>query len=118
MNIVIISGNLTKDPEVGTTSTGTNYARFSIAVRKNKDETNFFNCVAWKSTAELIGKYCVKGSKISLQGELSQRTYEKNGIKQTVNEIIVNQVEFNFTKQQDDKKEISNLTPVDDELPF
>lgn len=116
MNVVILSGNLTKDPEVGTTTNGTTYARFTLAVNK-KDGADFFNCTAWKTAGELAGKYLKKGSKACVSGEISQREYEQDGIKRRVVEINVNQIDITFDKENKPEK-ITNLTPVDDELPF
>lgn len=118
MNIVILSGNLTKDPENGTTTNGTAYARFTLAVNK-KDGADFFNCTVWRAAAELAGKYLRKGSKCCVVGEISQREYEQDGIKRRAVEINVNQIDITFREDKEDKPEkVTNLTPVEDELPF
>lgn len=119
MNLVVLSGNLTKDPEVGTTLNGNSYARFTIARDKKNGGTDFFNCTAWKTAGELAGKYLKKGSKACVSGEISQREYEQDGIKRRVVEINVNQIDITFREDKEDKPEkVTNLTPVDDELPF
>ena len=68
MNKIILVGRLTKDPELQTTNNGTSLLRFNVACKsKMRDEdgeqkVDFFVCVAWREKAELIHKYCKKGS--------------------------------------------------------
>ena len=56
MNTIILKGRLTKDPELKATQSGISICRFCVAVNRrfNKDEADFINCVAWRSTAEFI----------------------------------------------------------------
>ena len=131
MNKFLCICRLTKDVELNTTNNGTAVAKFSIAVdRKFKDQdgnkqTDFFNCVAWKSLAETLGKFCKKGSKIFLSGEVQNRSYEdSSGTKKYITEIIANEVEFlDSKKDSNDNEEKQSTTikiePVDDsDLPF
>ncbi len=82
MNKIILIGNLTREPELNTTGSGTSYCRFSIAVTRrfaNADgekETDFFNITAGRGQAENCYKYLKKGSKVSIIGSLQNRTYE------------------------------------------
>lgn len=96
MNITILTGRLTKDPEVKTTNNNKTVLSFSLAVdRGDKDRTtDFIDCVAWGSTADFIGKWFSKGSPLSIIGKVQTRTYEKDGqnIKRT--EILVDKAEF------------------------
>lgn len=96
MNITILTGRLTKDPEVKTTQNNKTVLSFSLAVdRGDKDRTtDFIDCVAWGSTADFIGKWFSKGSPLSVIGKVQTRTYEKDGqnIKRT--EILVDKAEF------------------------
>jgi single-strand DNA-binding protein len=96
MNITILTGRLTKDPEVKTTNNNKTVLSFSLAVdRGDKDRTtDFIDCVAWGSTADFIGKWFSKGSPLSVIGKVQTRTYEKDGqnIKRT--EILVDKAEF------------------------
>lgn len=96
MNITILTGRLTRDPEVKTTSNQKTVLSFSLAVdRGDKDRTtDFIDCVAWESTADFIGKWFSKGSPLSIIGKVQTRTYEKDGqnIKRT--EILVDKAEF------------------------
>ena len=101
MNKVLMIGNLTKDPEVGQTTSGVTACRFSIGVSRdyaNADgtrETDFFNVTVWRNKAENCGKYLKKGNKVAVSGSLQNRTYEgKDGVKRNVTEIIATDVEF------------------------
>ena len=89
LNKVSIMGRITADPElryVGTNGIPT--ASFGIACQrdfKNKvtgeNETDFFNCTAWRGTAEFITKYFEKGRMIVIDGRLQRHDYEKDGVK-------------------------------------
>lgn len=122
-------GRLTKDVDLATTPNGVSVAKFTIAVNRsftNADgerEADFINCVAWRKTAEILEKYCQKGDRIGVVGELQTRNYKtKDGEKRTATEIIVDEVEFLEKKKDADKKAKPHLTPVDEdeqlELPF
>ena len=101
MNKIVLVGRLTKDPELQTTNNGTSLLRFNVACKsKLRDEdgeqkVDFFVCVAWREKAELIHKYCKKGSMLQISGSMSRRSYEKqDGTKQTIWEINVEDIEF------------------------
>ena len=100
MNKVILTGRLTKDIEVKTTSNDKEYCSFTIAVdRKFKDadgnrQTDFISCTAWNKTAEFLGKYFHKGSRIGICGSIQTRSYEKDGQKVFVTEVLVEEAEF------------------------
>lgn len=93
-------GRLTKDVELKTTSNQTAYCNFTLAVdRRYKDangerQTDFINCVAWRQTAEFIYKYFHKGSRIGVTGSIQTRSYEKDGQKVFVTEVLVEEAEF------------------------
>ena len=144
MNKIILVGRLTKDPEIQATSNGTSLLRFNVACKsKFRDEegeqkVDFFVCVAWREKAELIHKYCKKGSMLQISGSMGSRSYEKqDGTKQTIWEINVEDVEFlSSTNEESAEKEEktttktkskatpkqAELTPLDDiddeNLPF
>lgn len=101
MNKVILIGNLTRDPELSSTSSGVSVCRFSIAVSRpytqgdGEKKTDFFNCTAWKGMADNVAKYCRKGNKIALEGSVQIRTYEdNNGYQRTAVDVICSNVEF------------------------
>lgn len=117
MNKIILVGRLTKDPEMQTTSNGTSLLRFNVACKsKFRDEdgeqkVDFFMCVAWREKAELIHKYCKKGSMLQISGSMSSRSYEKqDGTKQTVWEINVEDIEFLSSAEEGaEKKEKAKI---------
>lgn len=131
MNECILIGNLTKDPEISTTSNGTSVCRFTIAVPRRfsnaegERETDFINVVAWRALADNCHKFIKKGSKVAVNGSIQNRSYDAtDGTKRYVTEIIATNVEFLSTKSGDASEpkrddEVSKLQPIDDEgLPF
>lgn len=101
MNKVILSGRLTKDPELKATTNQVQFVNFTLAVdRRFKDangqrQTDFINCVAWRQTATFINQYFRKGSKIAICGSISTRQYQDNqGQNRYVTEITVEEAEF------------------------
>ena len=117
-------GNLTKDIELNTTPSGISVAKFTVAVSRrftNADgerETDFINCIAWRKQAENLAKYCHKGDKIAVVGELQTRTYEsRDGIRRSVAEIIVDEIEFLNTKKDGAETKSKPHTPIDELQP-
>lgn len=101
MNKAILIGNLTRDPELRTTPNGVSVCQFSIAVSRRRanqqgeKETDFFNIIAWRGLGENCSKFLEKGKKVSVVGEIQNRSYDgKDGIKRYVTEIIADDVEF------------------------
>lgn len=106
MNHIVIKGRIVHTPEIKTTASDVKVCVFSVAVDRRfksggEKVSDFFDCVAWRSTAEFIGKYFTKGQEILLSGEMQSRSYEaKDGTKRRVWEINVENVEFCGSKQQ------------------
>jgi single-strand DNA-binding protein len=107
MNTAIISGRLTRDPEVKTTQSNVEVCSFTVAVdRRFKNsagerEADFISCVAWRQTAEFIGKYFQKGSRIEVVGPIQTRNYDdKDGKRVYVTELNVEQAFFGDSKNQ------------------
>ena len=94
MNIAILMGRMTRDPELKYTSNGKAYTNFTLAVQKTKDEAEFIDCVAWEKTAENIAEYFRKGNRILIQGRLSVSSYEQNGEKRKSTKVQVFSFEF------------------------
>ncbi len=101
MNTVILIGNLTADPELRTTGSGTPVCTFRLAVQRrfaSKDgerQTDFINIVAWRQLGELCAKYLTKGQKAAVNGSLQIRNYEdKDGNKRIAAEVIADDVQF------------------------
>lgn len=96
MNLVVLIGRLTRDPELKFGQSGKAYSRFSLAVDRpfSKGEADFINCVAFGKTAELIGEYLRKGRKVAVNGRLQMNRYELNGEKRTTYDVLVESMEF------------------------
>src|SRR5699024_2150848 len=102
MNIVAITGRITKDLELKQAGQ-TQVTNFSMAVENpyKKDDASFFDIVAFGRTAELLNQYCGKGSKIGVDGTLKQdRFTDKEGNNRSVVRITANRIEFLDTKGQ------------------
>ena len=114
MNTVSIIGRITKDIEVKKTNSGKSVCGFSVAVQRDKENADFIPCKAWEGTADNLGKYFHKGDLIGITGVLSTRTYEDNGEKRFVMEVLVSRFDFiNFKKTETKKEE-----PEDNDMPF
>ncbi|MFR1676830.1 MAG: single-stranded DNA-binding protein [Fusobacterium sp.] len=96
MNVIILTGRLTRDPELKFGQSGKAYSRFTLAVDRpmQKGEADFINCVAFGKTAELIGEYLRKGRKEGVTGRLQMGKYEVNGEKRTSYDVVVDTIEF------------------------
>ena len=82
MNKVILIGNLTKDPELSTTTSGISVCRFTVAVSRRftnsegERETDFINIVVWRNLADNCHKFLRKGSKAAVIGNIQTRSYD------------------------------------------
>lgn len=128
-NGVHILGRLTADPELKTTSGDVSVCAFSVAVPRGyvkkgaERQTDFLDCVAWRSNAEFICRYFSKGDMIGVSGELQSRTYEdKSGNRRKAVEINVSSVCFAGSKNErpaePHKPEVDWTDVEDDDLPF
>lgn len=123
MNKVVLTGNLTRDPELKYLDSGKAVCNFTLAVRDrfNKDKTDFIDCTAWNKTAEISGEYLKKGNRATVAGSLSTRSYEnKDGQKVKLTFINVDEVELppkGSSQPKDDYSDIGRERG-DDEIPF
>ncbi|WP_436860592.1 single-stranded DNA-binding protein [Staphylococcus caeli] len=123
MNIVAITGRITKDLEIKPAGK-TQVINFSIAVENpyKKDDASFFDIVAFGKTAELLNEYCGKGSKIGVDGTLKQdRFTDKEGNNRSVVRITANRIEFLDTKGQSNgqnKQQQQTQQPTTQDNPF
>ena len=99
----IITGNLTRDPELRSTQNGSSVCGFSVAVNRTyrdasgaqKEDVSFIECSAWGKLGETISQYAKKGTGVLVSGRLNQRSWEdKSGNKRSTVEIVVE--DFNF----------------------
>lgn len=104
MNLVVLKGNLTKDPELHYTQGGTACGTISIAVNKkwkdkdgaSKEEVSYFDIVAWGKLAENVAQYLKKGRQALVQGQLKQDRWEdkETGAKRYAVKVIADSIEF------------------------
>ncbi len=123
LNKVILIGRFTADPELSYTQSGDALAKFSIAVNGYKDQVNFFNCIAWRKTGEIISEYCKKGHRIGIEGKLQQdRWQDKDGNNKSVIKINVDSFQFLQPKTEGSEavveKPVENNPFDDSDIPF
>ena len=143
MNKLTIIGNLTRDPELRTTSAGINVCDFTVAVNRRgrrdaqngQPEADFFRVSAWRERGELCAKYLAKGRKVCVIGPVSVRTYTGNdGTTRASLEVTADEVEFLSSRNDGEAaggftapaaapaaepQEAAGFTAVEtDELPF
>ena len=114
LNRITITGRMTRDPELRATQSGISVTSFSIANQRSyknnsgERETDFFDVVAWRNTAEFVTKYFSKGSLVTVDGRLETRKFtDKQGNERKAVEIIADNVFFG-----DSKNEPRDATPA------
>lgn len=126
MNVVCLTGRLCNDIEPRVTSNGKTVASFNLAVQKDKENTNFFRCVAFGKTADNIVAFFHKGSMMAITGSLGSNKWEdKEGHKRESVSVLVNG--FSFVESKQSASSRTELPPdelrvdfddADEELPF
>lgn len=109
MNRLTIIGNLTRDPELRTTSTGINVCTFTVAVNRrqrsqtaNQPEADFFRVTAWRQLGEICQRYLAKGRKVAVVGPVSVNSYTANdGSTRFSLEVTADDVEFLSSRSDD-----------------
>ncbi len=104
INVVILTGNITRDPDVNYAGQVADRAKFGLAVNRKwtdkatgqaREETCFVDCTAWKGTAGIVSQYCKKGTKVAIEGELKLDQWTaKDGGKRSKLTVTVKQVEL------------------------
>ena len=103
INRVVISGNLTRDPEVRTTQSGMPVMSIGVAVndrRRNsqtgewEDHANYIDCTMFGNRAQNVSQYLSKGSKVTLEGKLRWSQWERDGQKRSKIEVIIDDIDF------------------------
>ena len=103
INRVNISGNLTRDPELRQSQSGSQILVFGVAVndrRRNnqtgewEDHPNFVDCVMFGSRAEAVSRFLTKGMKVAIEGKLRYSSWERDGQRRSKLEVIVDEIEF------------------------
>lgn len=122
INRVIISGNLTRDPELRQTASGMAVMAFGMAVndrRKNRageweDYPNYVDCKMFGARAEAVSRYLSKGTKATVEGKLRYSSWEQNGQRRSKLEVVVDEIEF--ARQERQAEPAGDL--FDEDLPF
>lgn len=103
INRVVISGNLTRDPDLRSTASGMPVLGFGVAVndrRKNQqtgeweDYPNFIDCTMFGARAQSVSRFLTKGMKVAIEGKLRWSQWERDGQKRSKIEVIVDEIEF------------------------
>ena len=109
INKVMITGNLTRDPELRQTQGGTQVLAMGVAIndrRRNpqtgewEDYPNFVDCTMFGNRAEAVSRFLSKGSKVAIDGKLRYSTWERDGQKRSKLEVIVDEIEFMSRQNQ------------------
>lgn len=126
MNRICLSGRLTKDLELRCTGTGKDVVSYTLAVRRDKDNTDFINCSTFGEMAKVMDKYCHKGDMLGIEGRLIISKYDKDGETKYNYNVISDRVDFLQTKKEENDVEQSTQESInkdeviltDDDLPF
>ena len=142
MNKIIITGNLCKDIDLKYTPSNIAFVQNTVAVRNDFKNANgdydseFINIVVWRQAAEFLSKYAAKGSKVLVEGRLTNRSYDKqDGTKGYITEVVAEKIELlnsaaksgnneqkpeeKIVEQNDPFKEFGNEVQLDEsDLPF
>lgn len=108
INNVVLVGRLTKDIELRKTQSGLSVASFTVACdrrlsqeQKNNNEqsADFISCIAWRGSADFLGNYAHKGDTVGVEGRIQTRSYDRDGQKVYVTEIVANNVSILHSTQ-------------------
>lgn len=126
MNKLTIIGNLTRDPELRTTTTGVSVCDFTVAVNRRtrrdaqsaQPDADFFRVSAWRERGELCAKYLAKGRKVCVVGPVSVRTYTgSDGNPRASLEVTADEVEFLSSRNDAEAAGGYNAAPAAPEAP-
>ena len=120
INSVVLVGRLTKDIELRKTQSGLSVVSFTVACdrrlsqeQKNNNEqsADFINCVAWRGSADFLGKYARKGDTVGVEGKIQTRNYDRDGQRVYVVEVLANSVNLLHSKQTVQSQEQASYEP-------
>lgn len=136
VNIIALTGNLVRDPDVKAMTSGNVIMNFSLAVNERvrnsqgeyEDYASYVDCVMFGNRAEAVSRFISKGSKVAVSGHIRQRRWEHDGQKRSKIEVIVEDIEFMSRQQQPEYEEPSYSAPApkrtsamdfyDEDMPF
>lgn len=124
LNHITIMGRLTRDPELRRTNGGTPVTSFTLAVDRDfgssgqEKETDFLDVVAWRNTAEFVGKYFSKGRMAVVSGRLQIRNWtDKDGTKRRAAEIVADSIYFGDSRQDSGRCDRAPSAQTSDPVP-
>lgn len=131
MNKIFLIGNLTKDPETRSTTSGVTVCSFTIAVNRRfvsqdgEKQTDFFRVNAWRGLGDSCARYLTKGKKVSVVGELQARMYQdKAGSTRLSLDVSADEIEFLSPSEKAENKPVATAQKDDwgvissDDIPF
>lgn len=135
VNVVVISGNLTRDPELRAMASGMQVMKFTVAVNdRTKDQSgqwvdrpNFVDCTMFGERAQKLSQYLRKGLKVTVNGSLRWSSWESNGQKRSKLEVIAKNIELpprqqgqqGYQQQPNQSAQTMNPTSFyDEDIPF
>lgn len=133
LNKTFLQGRLVADPELRHTTSGVAVATFRLAVDRDFKDKNtgerqadFISVVAWRQTGEFVSRYFSKGRMAIVEGKLQSRTYDKDGVRQYITEVVADNVYFGDSKRDDGgskpqeyrEPEFTEYTDDDENCPF
>ena len=120
INSVVLVGRLTKDIELRKTQSGLSVVSFTVACdrrlsqeqRNNNEQfADFISCVAWRGSADFLGKYAHKGDTVGVEGKIQTRNYDREGQRVYVTEVLANSVNLLHSKQTAQPQEQASYEP-------
>lgn len=123
INRVCITGNLTRDPDLRSTSAGTSVLRFGVAVsdrRQNRqtgeweDVPNYVDCIVFGNRADALSRILAKGAKVAVEGKLRYSSWEKDGQRRSKLEVAVDEVELMQRDRPERRQAPQQQAPQDD----
>lgn len=110
MNNINLIGRIGQEPEARDTENGKRLVKFSLAVYRNKENTDWINCEAWEKTAELIEQYVNQGDQVGITGRMQEDKWEKDGEKRRTHKVVVTNVTLLSNKKKEDGEEKQPVT--------
>lgn len=120
INSVVLVGRLTKDIELRKTQSGLSVASFTVACDRrlsqeqrnnNEQSADFINCIAWRGSADFLSSYAHKGDTVGVEGRLQTRSYDRDGQRLYVTEVLANSVNLLHSKQTAQSQEQASYEP-------
>jgi single-strand DNA-binding protein len=125
INKVILVGNVGKDPVVQYVKEDVPVARFTLATSETRRDksgekittTEWHNIVAWRNTAKIVEQYIKKGAQLYIEGKLTTRSYEKDGVTKYFTEIVVNTIQMLGRAESGSSSGASTSVKKEEEVP-